>query len=110
MTVTATLRAEEEDEGRRVCCHTQQWDNSQPKQSLATAEEVNTTNTEPHLSTFPSDDARIECPVFSQKRQCPSGEEERISLSQRHLREQPAALWWERELHPPEDGGLRGQW
>ena len=45
LTMTATLRVEEEDEGRRVCCHTQQWDNSQPRQSLAMAEEVNTTYT-----------------------------------------------------------------
>ena len=43
LTMTATLRAEEEDEGRRVCCHTQQWDNSQPRVSLDIREQVRQT-------------------------------------------------------------------
>ena len=42
MVVTATLRPVEEDEGRLICCHVEQWDNSQPRQSLATVEKVNT--------------------------------------------------------------------
>ena len=46
MVVTATLRPVEEDEGRVICCHVEQWDKSQPRQSLATVEKVNTKRVE----------------------------------------------------------------
>ena len=38
--VVATLRPGEEDQGRLVCCHVKQWDHSQPRQSLASQQEV----------------------------------------------------------------------
>lgn len=38
--VVATLRVSLEDQGRLVCCHAEQWDNSQPRISLDTREEV----------------------------------------------------------------------
>ena len=40
MVVVATLRVSLEDQGRLVCCHAEQWDNSQPRISLDTREEV----------------------------------------------------------------------
>jgi len=38
--VRAVLRPVEGDEGRVICCHLEQWDNSQPRQSLAIVEKM----------------------------------------------------------------------
>ena len=43
MVVVATLRARLEDQGRLVCCHAEQWDNSQPRVSLDIREQVRQT-------------------------------------------------------------------
>ena len=40
LTVTARLRPSQADQGSLVCCHAEQWDNSQPRLSLDIREEV----------------------------------------------------------------------
>ena len=40
VTVTARLVAGREDQGRLVCCHAEQFDNSQPRLSLDIEEQV----------------------------------------------------------------------
>ena len=40
LTVTAVLRLSKEDQGLVVCCHSEQWDKSEPKVSIATKNNV----------------------------------------------------------------------